>query len=69
MKLTLVGFSRRHMRDPARPGKMIAETQPSLSICGTDIKPVESHEFLGVVFNQELCWNAQVKWTITKATK
>ena len=69
LKLTLVGFSRRRMRDPARPRKMIAETRPSLSICGTDIKPVESHKFLGVVFDQELHWNVQVKRTITKATK
>ena len=48
---------------------MIAETRPSLAICGTDIKPVESHKFLGVVFDQELHWNAQAKQTITKATK
>ena len=68
-KLTLVGFSCRCMHDPAFPGKMIVETRPSLSICGTDIKLVELHRFLGVVFDQELCWNVQVKWTITKAMK
>ena len=34
-----------------------------------DIKLVESHRFLGVVFDQELCWNVQVKWTIAKAMK
>ena len=68
-KLTLVGFSHRRMHDPACPGKMIAETRPSLSICGMDIKPVKSHKFLGVVFDQELHWNVQAKRTIAKATK
>ena len=69
LKLTLVGFSHKRMRDPACPRKMIVETRPSLSICGMDIKLVKSHKFLGVIFNQELHWNAQAEWIIAKATK
>ena len=53
-KLTLVGFSRRCVQDPTCPRKMTAEHRPNLSLCGTSIKPAESHKFLGVVFDQEL---------------
>ena len=47
----------------------MAEPQPNLSLCGTSIKPAESHKFLGVVFDQELQWNAQAERVVAKATK
>ena len=53
-KLTLVGFSRRRVQDPACPGKMIAELRPSLSLGDTVIQSPVSHKFIGVVFDQEL---------------
>ena len=60
-KLTLVGFSYQCVQDPTRPGKLKAEHWPNLSLCGTSIKPAESHKFLGVVFNQKLQWNVQAE--------
>ena len=60
-KLTLVGFSHRRVQDSACPRKLKAEPQPTLSLCSMDIKPAESHKFLGVVFDQELRWNAQAE--------
>ena len=53
-KLTLVGFSHQRVQDPACPGKLKAEPQRILSLCGMNIKLAESHKFLGVIFNQEL---------------
>ena len=68
-KLTLVGFSRQHVQDPACPGKMIAEPQPSLSLGDTVIQPVASHKFIGVVFDQELGWGMQAERVVAEATK
>ena len=47
----------------------MVDPQPNLSLCGTSIKLVESHKFLGVVFDQELWWNVQAERVILKATK
>ena len=68
-KLTLVGFSRQRVQDPAHPRKLKVEPWPTLSLCGMDIKPAESHKFLGVIFDQELRWNAQAERVVAKATK
>src|SRR6266481_3661843 len=68
-KLMLVGFSRRRAPDLQRPGKMTPEVQPTLTIGGTTIKAVTAHKFLGVIFDQELCWKEQAEHVIAKATK
>src|SRR6266481_2422376 len=68
-KLTLVGFSRRRVPDPARPGKMMPEARPAFTTCGTTIEAVPSHKFLGVIFDQELQWSEQAERVTAKATK
>ncbi len=68
-KLTLVGFSRRRVPDPARPGKMMPEAHPAFTTCGTTIEAVPSHKFLGVIFDQELRWSEQAERVTAKATK
>ena len=54
LKLTLVGFSHRHMQDPAQPGKLIAEPWPSFLPGDTTIKPTKAHKFVGVALTRSL---------------
>src|SRR6266481_858725 len=68
-KLTLVGFSRRHVPDPAWPGRMMLEACPAFTTCGTTIEAVPSHKFLGVIFDQELWWSKQAERVTAKAMK
>src|SRR6266481_4025900 len=68
-KLTLVGFSRRHVPDPAWLGRMMLEACPAFTTCGTTIEAVLSHKFLRVIFDQELWWSEQVERVTAKATK
>src|SRR6266481_7089330 len=68
-KLTLVGFSRRCVPDPAWPGKMMLEAHPAFTTCGTTIEAVPLHKFLGVIFDQELQWSEQAERVTAKATK
>ena len=69
LKLTLVGFSHRHTQDQACPGKTVAEPRPNFMLDGTTIKPTESHKFVGVAFDQKLCWRVQAERVVAKATK
>ena len=57
------------MLDPQQAGKMMPEPRPSLMIGNTVVKPSATHKFLGVLFNQELCWKEQAERVVAKATK
>ena len=68
-KLTLVGFSHRHVPDPQCPRKTMPEVQPALTTGRMTIKAAVVHKFWGVIFDQELHWKEQAEWVISKATK
>ena len=68
-KLTLVGFSRCCTPDTTHPGKLRPEPRLDLTIDGTVIKPATLQKFLGVLFDQELCWKDQAERMVVKATK
>jgi len=68
-KLALVGFTRKQVRDPSQPGKMISKPWPNFEMQGITIKPSNVHKYLGVLFNQELQWQEQVEHVTAKAAK
>src|SRR6266481_1136181 len=68
-KLTLVGFSQWHVPDPDNPSKLRPEPRLNLTIDGVVVKPVTSHKFLGVLFDQELHWKDQAERMVARAMK
>jgi len=44
------------------------EQCPDLTLQGTHIKPSGSHKYLGIIFDQELCWREQMDNMVAKAT-
>jgi len=55
--------------DPLHPNKSIPGPCPNFLFDGAVIQPQESHKFLGMYFDQELCWNIHAERTIAKAAK
>ena len=67
-KFAVVDFSRRREPDPTRPGTSCPAPRPNLTLGHTLIKPSSSHRFLGVLVDQELRWDPQVKQATARAT-
>jgi len=44
------------------------EQCPDLTLQGTCIKPSGSHQYLAIIFNQELCWREQTYNVVAKVT-
>jgi ribonuclease HI/exonuclease III len=69
-KFALIDFSKARQK-LLIPGQK--KTKPidrlALRMNGTSIKPVKSHKFLGVIFDQELRWQEQVAQAIGKGSK
>ena len=68
-KMALIGFSRRCTPNPRHPGKLALELHPDLHLHGAIIKPSPMHKYLGVIFDQELCWWEQVECVTGTAAK
>jgi ribonuclease HI len=68
-KLAVVGFSRRRVPDPARPGKTMREPRPDFEYEGAKVPPSSAHKFLGVYLDEELRWKTQAEKAVAKAVK
>lgn len=57
-KFMLIDFSMNRTKD-----------RPPLTIQGATITPSPSHKFLGVIFDQELCWRKHTTYTMAKGAR
>jgi Reverse transcriptase (RNA-dependent DNA polymerase) len=67
-KFALMGFTRRREECEFGHGTVPLH-RPSIQLNGILIEPSKSCRFLGVTFDQELCWSEQAKSALGKATK
>ena len=67
--MALVGFSHKCTPDPLHSKKLVPEPRPDLHLRGDIVKPLTTHKYLGVVFDQELRWREQAECVTGTAAK
>ena len=68
-KFAVVCFSRHRIPNPMWPGKTLPNVKLVFKYKGITVQSQESHNFLGVLLDEELCWKMQAEKTIAKAVK
>jgi hypothetical protein len=68
-KFSLMGFTRRRTKDSGEAGKSKPQKRPHIKLNDIDIKPKDTHKFLGVMIDQELRFKAHAAYTLRKGMK
>ena len=68
-KFACLAMTRRLVADKNRPGKMRKQKPVEIVLKGKPIKSVESHKFLGVIMDGELCFKKHATYALEKGTK
>jgi hypothetical protein len=68
-KFGLMGFTRKHRRDPTMAKKTRPLPRPTVRIGRHIIQPTTRHKVLGVPIDQELCFKEHVNYTLQKGNK